>query len=125
MLPLLDGATNSLGRDALLETLGRPNVTAPAWNAIRTTASNELGLWHYVEYSTGERELYNLDPAADPYEMTNIAGVTAYAEIEASLAVKILALAAMNWWISQDPYQPNPNPISWRMVHPEWSIAGR
>jgi hypothetical protein len=34
------------------------------WNAIRSER------WKYVEWSTGERELYDL--AADPYEMSNL-----------------------------------------------------
>ena len=34
------------------------------WNAIRTSR------WKYVEWGTGERELYDLQ--ADPYEMINL-----------------------------------------------------
>lgn len=56
--------------------------TRPAWWAIRTTAQNPLGMWHYIEYATGEKELYDLsggycynwkvgDPG-DPCELDNL-----------------------------------------------------
>jgi N-acetylglucosamine-6-sulfatase len=70
LVPLLDGAT-SLGRDVILEAHPDPFVT-PNWHGLRTTASHPAGLWHYVEWSNGARELYDL--AADPWELENLAG---------------------------------------------------
>lgn len=45
--------------------------------------------WKYIEYDTGERELYDL--TADPYELENRAGLPAYAAKQAELA-EVLAL---------------------------------
>lgn len=94
LLGLLDGTNSSLGRTAILETLGAKNATAPAWWAVRTTTESQLGLWHYVEYETGEKELYNLDPGADPYELENLAGNSNYAQVQATLAETLQELLA-------------------------------
>lgn len=45
----------------------------PAYVGYRTTE------WKYVEYITGEQELYNL--IEDPYEMTNLASLPEYASV--------------------------------------------
>ncbi len=91
LLGLVDNGT-SLGRDALLEQLPVQNGDkgGPTWAAVRTTSSSPLGLWHYVEYVTGERELY--DVAADPYELDNRAGDPAYAAVQAALAARLSQL---------------------------------
>jgi hypothetical protein len=91
LMPLLDGAVADLGRDAILESNWE---TGRTWTALRTTHANSLGLWHYVEHATGERELYDLD--ADPWEMENIAGSPAVEEIEAALAARLAELAIEN-----------------------------
>ncbi len=72
MVPLLDGAVATLGRDAIMEAmyLDYPFSLDP-WTGLRTVPSNPLGHWHYVEHATGERELYDLE--ADPYELDNVA----------------------------------------------------
>jgi N-acetylglucosamine-6-sulfatase len=49
----------------------------PGYMGIRTTE------WKYIEYETGERELYDL--VNDPYEMNNLAGNPEYEEIMLSL----------------------------------------
>lgn len=41
----------------------------------------------YVEYATGEKELYALD--VDPYQLQNVAGRPAYATIEKTLAAEL------------------------------------
>lgn len=56
--------------------------TRPAWWAIRTTEQHPLGRWHYIEYNSGEKELYDLsnepchiwtpDKGGDPCELNNI-----------------------------------------------------
>ena len=46
--------------------------------------------WKYVEWGTGEKELYDLQ--ADPYELTNLADNSLYAAIQSALAAKMNAL---------------------------------
>jgi N-acetylglucosamine-6-sulfatase len=88
LLGLVDNGT-SLGRNALLEQLPVRNGDngGPTWAAVRTTSTSPLGLWHYVEYETGERELYDLE--ADPYELNNRAGTPAHAAIQSALATRL------------------------------------
>jgi arylsulfatase A-like enzyme len=71
LVALLDGG-DPPDRDALLEE-HRDDVLhvpagMPAWWGLRTTD----GRWHYIEYDTGETELYDL--AADPGELVNVWG---------------------------------------------------
>lgn len=89
ILPLLDGRVDNLGRDALLERGRAASGTIP-WTAVRTTASHPAGLWHYVEYSTGERELYDLE--ADPWELENLAYDPATKALRATLASRLAEL---------------------------------
>ncbi|MEA2676875.1 MAG: hypothetical protein QOJ81_1016 [Chloroflexota bacterium] len=91
LLGLIDNGT-SLGRDALLEQLPVRNGDkgGPTWAAVRTTSTSPLGLWHYVEYETGERELYDL--AADPYELNNRYGGASYTAVQAALAARLSQL---------------------------------
>jgi arylsulfatase A-like enzyme len=56
----------------------------PAFFAVRTME------WKYVEYETGEKELYDL--VNDPYELENLAGKRKYREIEAQLAARLAEL---------------------------------
>ena len=46
----------------------------------------------YVEYKTGERELYDLDE--DPYELQNVADNAGYERIRARLALRLAKLDA-------------------------------
>jgi hypothetical protein len=48
--------------------------------------------WKYVEYETGETELYNLD--ADPFELTNVTNVPANAALKATMAARLHQLQA-------------------------------
>jgi arylsulfatase A-like enzyme len=56
----------------------------PTFYAIRTEE------WKYVEYDTGERELYDL--RADPYEMHNLANQSSLAEVIATLHARLMEL---------------------------------
>lgn len=84
---LLKDRPKNFTRDAILESQPvKPGNTAPstrpAWWAIRTTEQNSQGLWHYIEYQTGAKELYNLsngpcylwtpDKNGDPCELENL-----------------------------------------------------
>lgn len=53
----------------------------PAYVGFRTNK------WKYIEYATGEQELYNL--LLDPYEMTNLAGLPEYASVIKELQQRI------------------------------------
>lgn len=53
----------------------------PEYYAVRTLE------WKYVEYVTGEQELFNL--IEDPYELENLAGQSAYAEIQRELKTRL------------------------------------
>jgi N-acetylglucosamine-6-sulfatase len=59
--PLLLGTATTVGRDAVLEEMlnAVPPVSTP-YAALVTTDLSPLGRWHYVEYSNGERELYDI-----------------------------------------------------------------
>ena len=58
--------------------------TIPEFYSIRTPD------WKYTEYSTGERELYDLKN--DPYELNNLAGQWMYRDIQADLAKRLAEL---------------------------------
>lgn len=53
----------------------------PGYFGIRTTD------WKYIQYATGERELYNL--VNDPYEMNNLAGLPNSADIISSMQLQL------------------------------------
>jgi N-acetylglucosamine-6-sulfatase len=71
-------------RQQLLIEGGKGEARPPAWTGLRTP--NEL----YVEYVTGDVELYDL--VADPEQLTNVAGEPAYAALEAQLAAELAAV---------------------------------
>ena len=89
LLPLLQDP-NAAWRDSLLfehwpteEGIGSK---IPEFYAVRNAD------WKYVEYSTGEKELYNLKN--DPFELQNVAGQAEYAEIELQLQKRLNELKA-------------------------------
>lgn len=91
---LLRNKPVSFTRDAILEEMPPYNATSvvpadansrrPYWYAIRTGANNPLGLWHYIEVGTGEKELYDISKGpcfrwsaskgGDPCELKNLIG---------------------------------------------------
>jgi N-acetylglucosamine-6-sulfatase len=82
LVPLLEGQQPTWRTGVLLQWVGSSLV--PAYNAIREPA------WKYVELATGERELYDLN--ADPYELQNVAGRSAYATQQQRLAEQLRRL---------------------------------
>lgn len=87
LVPLLVDANAPWREDLLLEhwrTEGGVGSMIPEFHAVRTEE------WKYVEYETGEKELYDL--VNDPYELNNLAGKRAYREIEARLAERLAEL---------------------------------
>jgi arylsulfatase A-like enzyme len=85
--PLLKDQPLTINRDAILasQPIKPDNAspdTRPAWWAVRTTEKNPNGLWHYIEYNTGEKELYDMSNGpcykwnntmpGDPCELRNM-----------------------------------------------------
>jgi arylsulfatase A-like enzyme len=119
-LPLLEGQ-DSLGRDAVLDEMpavqsAKVTNAPPPWAAVTTTASSPLAAvgcalaatggcrWHYIEYVTGERELYDVSGgpcwswlsslSGDPCELQNRAGDPALADVQAVLQTRLHQLQA-------------------------------
>ena len=84
LVPLLKDA-NADWRDAILlehwPTEDGVGSKIPEFYAVRTAD------WKYVEYSTGEKELYDLKN--DPYELENIADQPEHAEIQKELKLRL------------------------------------
>jgi arylsulfatase A-like enzyme len=76
LLPLLAHPSRRLGRDVLLET--------PSYTGIRTPR------YKYVEYSNGERELYDL--ARDPDELQSLHAEPSHAAVRKELARRLMEL---------------------------------
>jgi N-acetylglucosamine-6-sulfatase len=73
LLPAADHPRKERGRELLIE--------AADFHGIRTQR------YVYVEYKTGERELYDLDQ--DPYELQNVADDPGYDRVRARLALRL------------------------------------
>jgi hypothetical protein len=81
---LITNPAGSLGRDEVLDEMLKKNLRpdSPPWEAIRTTPHSPLGLWHYIEYADGFRELYDVSGGpcwlwrpgepGDPCELQNL-----------------------------------------------------
>lgn len=94
------GVTPSIPQDgrSLLPILDDPQASWPdialmerhlnSYYGVRTTG------WTYIEYRTGERELYDL--TNDPYQMQNVAGRPQYVDIQTDLAGRLSQLLAAN-----------------------------
>jgi N-acetylglucosamine-6-sulfatase len=82
LLPLLADPRLEWGRDLLVE--GPEGFTVTSFEALRTYR------YVYVEYVTGESELYDLQ--RDPNELDSVHDDPAYAPVEAELARRLQAL---------------------------------
>jgi N-acetylglucosamine-6-sulfatase len=91
---LMDGR-GTLERQSILEeraSTGEEGVAQqPGWWAIRTTDAHPLGLWHYVEWNDGQRELYDL--TVDPAELTNVVTDEQYAGVVSELSADLLVMS--------------------------------
>ena len=87
LLPLLDGQAEHLERTVVREERSGPYADAPPFRAIRTTEQHPAGSWHYIEWDTGERELY--DMVEDPWELTNLARDVAHEALVAQLSAEL------------------------------------
>lgn len=72
LIPLITGRRDQLNRLFVYEENLHSSEKHPAWYGLRTTKlySNDA-YWAYTEYSTDERELYNLTD--DPWQLENLA----------------------------------------------------
>jgi N-acetylglucosamine-6-sulfatase len=83
--PVLDGsATTSTWRSAILLETRFESGTTKNFYGIRTSGEKK-----YVEYGGGSRELYDLSPSIDPYELSNTYNAT---NPPTSLAARLRAL---------------------------------
>lgn len=81
LTPILLSPVAPWRTDVLLEMLAVNVDDSPPWLALRS------GTWKYVEWATGERELYDL--ATDRYEMVNRAAEPAQAALMSQLSVRL------------------------------------
>ncbi len=113
---LLLGTGAGPGRDALLEDMPAGSKDIPVWYALATTQRSplsEMGCWssarggcrwHYVEYGTGARELYDVSNGpcwtwrkgepGDPCELHNLAGRPEYRQLRSALSSRLAQLKA-------------------------------
>jgi arylsulfatase A-like enzyme len=84
LVPLLNGQTSGWRTEFLVENWD--GAGPPSFNALRTDR------WKYVEYSNGERELYDL--VNDPYELQNLQADPGQAALMADLSARMHALMA-------------------------------
>lgn len=83
LLPLAEGSSSTADRPILIEN-GPGNRLVAHYEGVRTRR------YTYVEYETGERELYDL--VTDPIQADNLAGRPAMAEVEAQLSQLVAQL---------------------------------
>lgn len=85
LVPALRGGRGPARREVLIENYGyleSPRLgEGPLWSGLRIVDGS--GKWKYVEYPSGETELYDL--VADRYEMQNLAGDPAHEALRLSL----------------------------------------
>jgi N-acetylglucosamine-6-sulfatase len=83
LVPLLEGTATAWRSDVLITWRSDGTSIPPYWG-VRTAE------WKYVEYATGERELYDL--ANDPYELTNLVRDPSYMSVRLDMRERLGAL---------------------------------
>jgi N-acetylglucosamine-6-sulfatase len=113
-LRLMTGERERLGRTAVLTSYQDPTSEIPTYWSVTTTESSPLARvgcarrrdaacrWMYTEYSTGERELYDLSNGpchawrrrdqGDPCMLRNQAGKRPFAAVERALRAELARL---------------------------------
>ncbi|HMQ25665.1 MAG TPA: DUF4976 domain-containing protein, partial [Acidimicrobiales bacterium] len=71
------------------------DAAIPHWDGVRVPG------FTYVEYEQGGRELYDLE--ADPYQLENVYGDPAYAEVQRELAGLLVALRGCSGETCREP----------------------
>jgi hypothetical protein len=76
----------------------RTDILNEHWNGVIPTNAQVRGVfggktWKYVEYDTGESELYDLD--ADPSELNNVTGDPANSALKGTLATRLRQIDPM------------------------------
>jgi arylsulfatase A-like enzyme len=84
LTPYLKKPAKRFGRAIFYETTDAANPLSgvPGYNAIK------LGRWKYVEYTSGEKELYDLQK--DPYELNSLHANLQYAGVIAALHARLV-----------------------------------
>lgn len=85
LLPIIAGDRTPWRSDFLVEHLEGTNPV-PTYCAVRSRR------WMYVRYTTGEEELYDL--GADPFELENLAGVSAWSRVLMRRQARLRALCS-------------------------------
>lgn len=123
LLPLLAGEARGWREELLLESAGEASGEAFVWAGLRVQRGVQE--WKYVEYPTGERELYDL--VGDPFEEENARA--AYPDVVAELADLLAPLKGLTIVTTELPPaqlgQPYAAPIdTWGAQPPlEWSLT--
>jgi arylsulfatase A-like enzyme len=99
---LLEDFTNA-PRQNTGRSFGLPSSRVPhAYTGIR------VGPYKFIEYATGERELYNLN--RDPYELQSLAANPGYRTVVAWLTTRLRKLASCSGAQCRRPVGPIPRP---------------
>jgi N-acetylglucosamine-6-sulfatase len=86
LAPVLADASRPGPHDEVLLESGANDVHAPVYQGLRTKR------YLYVEYDSGERELYDL--RTDPEELHNVAGTPRAHGVETRLSARLAAVRA-------------------------------
>jgi arylsulfatase A-like enzyme len=92
-LPTIDGRSLLL----LLTDVTTPWRTSLLVEGVdKSYAAVRTNRFLYVEHATGERELYDLHPRVDPYQLHSVDSASAYQEILAQLELRLNVLRFCN-----------------------------
>lgn len=104
LVPLFYGPVPSQWRSGFLIRNADTNTgIVPFWGVVTQQ-------WKYVELSTGEKELYDLE--ADPYELDNRSRDPAYTDLQRDLAAQLVALRDGSPTTTVDPTSTTVDPTS-------------